>query len=410
MGRVSEALQRHQENQETQSDPLAATIGTPGTATDFDIPRFEMPERIGQPSAPRSNEGAVLTFFSEEELAQPPEEFPEYGTRLTPGPATLPNAMKAALPHPGATNGTGGLVPVAKPAPFTNHGRTFSPPLTVEPSVPTTICLDETRLHTRLVLFTDPQSVGCEQYRTLRTQVFHAAERQLTQVILVTSAVAGEGKTSTILNLAWAIAQPKEKRVLVVDGDLRRPSVSSYLGLDFELGFGEVINEVSQALPSIVRVADSTLYILSSSREEPQPAELLSKEHVGEALAELRSYFDYILIDAPPVVAFADARLLANHADAVIFVVRAGLAGHNTVERAIEALPANRILGVVLNGADPMSEAGYYGYYGYGYGYRSQKEQPSLLERLGLGPLAERLKRRSRKELSAGNTAEKSSP
>ena len=260
-------------------------------------------------------------------------------------------------------------------------------------------------MHTRLVLFTDPQSAGCEQYRTLRTQVFHAAEKQLTQVILVTSAVAGEGKTSTILNLAWAIAQSREKRVLVIDSDLRRPSISSYLGLDFELGFGEVLNEVSDALPSIVRVADSTLYILSSSRSEPQPAELLSKERVGETLIELRKYFDYILIDAPPVVAFADARLLANYADAVIVVVRAGLAGHSTVERAIEALPQNRILGVVLNGADQMSEVGYYGYYGYGYGYgygnNRQSEKQSLLDRLGLGSLADRLKWRSRKD--AGN-------
>ena len=235
------------------------------------------------------------------------------------------------------------------------------------------------------------------------------AERQLTQVILVTSAVAGEGKTSTILNLAWAIAQSKEKRVLVIDGDLRRPSVSSYLGLDFELGFGEVINEVSDALPSIVRVADSSLYILSSSREAAQPAESLSKERVGETLSELRRYFDYILIDAPPVVAFADARLLANHADAIIVVVRAGLAGHSTVERAIEALPSNRILGVVLNGADQMSEVGYYGYYGYGYGYSRQKESQSLLERLGLGALAERFKWRSRKEASPGSETDNSS-
>ena len=226
-------------------------------------------------------------------------------------------------------------------------------------------------------------------------------------MILITSAVAGEGKTSTILNLAWAIAQSKEKRVLVIDGDLRRPSVSSYLGLDFELGFGEVINEVSDALPSIVRVADSSLYILSSSREAAQPAESLSKERVGETLSELRKYFDYILIDAPPVVAFADARLLANHADAVIVVVRAGLAGHSTVERAIEALPSNRILGVVLNGADQMSEVGYYGYYGYGYGYSRQKESQSLLERLGLGALAERFKWRSRP--SSGSETDKPS-
>ena len=118
------------------------------------------------------------------------------------------------------------------------------------------------------------------------------------------------------------------------------------------------------------------------------------------------------MIDAPPVVAFADARLLANYADAVIVVVRAGLAGHSTVERAIEALPQNRILGVVLNGADQMSEVGYYGYYGYGYGYgygnNRQGEKQSLLERLGLGSLADRLKWRVRKD--AGSETNSSTP
>lgn len=408
MGRVLEALQRQQENQEVARDPLAEAIGSPETAPDIDVRRFDLPERIGMPTAPRSNDGAVFTFLSDDELTEPAGEFNDYSARTT---AEFHAEMPSTSTNGSPLNGSTGLVPVPKPMVSTNNGkeRSLTPPFTFEPSVPTTVCLDDTRLHTRLVLFTDPQSTGCEQYRTLRTQVFHASERQLTQIIMVTSAVAGEGKTSTILNLAWAIAQSKEKRVLVIDGDLRRPSVSSYLGLDFELGFGEVINEVSEALPSIVRVAESSLYILSSSREAAQPAESLSKERVGETLSELRKYFDYILIDAPPVVAFADARLLANHADAVIVVVRAGLAGHSTVERAIEALPSNRILGVVLNGADQMSEVGYYGYYGYGYGYNRQKESQSFLERVGLGAIAERFKWRARKDASSGSESDNSS-
>jgi capsular exopolysaccharide synthesis family protein len=404
MGRVLDALQRQQEKQEVISDPLVGMIEAPAAVAEPDPPHFELPERIGRPSAPRSNEGSVLTFFPDAELDH--REAAVSDARWQPQPPGVAPARQGS-----ASRSPNGLVPVPKAGALVGDGKTqkFIPPQTVEPSVPTTICLDETRLHTRLVLLTDPQSVGCEQYRTLRTQVFHAAEKQLTQVILVTSAVAGEGKTSTILNLAWAIAQSKEKRVLVIDSDLRRPSISSYLGLDFELGLGEVLNEVSEALPSIVRVADSTLYILSSSRAEAQPAELLSRERVAETIAELRQYFDYVLIDAPPVVAFADARLLANHADAVIVVVRAGLAGHSTVERAIEALPQQRILGVVLNGADQMSEVGYYGYYGYGYGYgygnSRQPEKQSLLEKIGLGALAERLRWRSRKDVASSDEA-----
>ena len=382
MGRVLEALQRQQDNEETYPDPLGVKVSSPETVSDAAIPTFEMPDRIGSPIGPRSNEGTSMTFFSEEELSRTVDEFSDFGQSSSIMPTLTRTRHEGIVPNNGK-------------APDAKSGQVYAPPTTVEPSVPTTVCLDESRLHTRLVLFTDPQSDGCEQYRTLRTQVFHAAEKQLTQVILATSAVAGEGKTSTVLNLAWAIAQSREKRVLVIDGDLRRPSVSPYLGLDFELGFGEVISEISEALPAIVRVADSTLYILSSSREEAQPAELLSKERVGEMIEEMRKYFDFILIDAPPVVAFADARLLANHADAVMVVVRAGMAGHNTVERAIEALPGSRVLGVVLNGVDQMSEVGYYGYYGYGYNGYTKKEQPSFLEKIGLGQLAERFKKKS---------------
>ncbi len=384
MGRVLEALQRQQDNEETYPDLLAAKVSSPEIVSDAAIPTFEMPDRIGSPIGPRSNEGTSMTFFSEEELSRTSEEFGDFNNS-----SIMPTVTRTR--NEGLASGNNKS--------FTTKAKqVFSPPLTFEPSVPTTVCLDESRLHTRLVLFTDPQSDGCEQYRTLRTQVFHAAEKQLTQVILATSAVAGEGKTSTVLNLAWAIAQSGEKRVLVIDGDFRRPSVSPYLGLDFELGFGEVISEISEVLPAIVRVADSTLYILSSSREEAQPAEMLSKERVGEAIQEMRKYFDFILIDAPPVVAFADARLLANHADAVMVIVRAGMAGHNTVERAIEALPGSRILGVVLNGVDQMSEVGYYGYYGYGYNGYVKKEQPSFLEKIGLGQLAERFKKKSETE------------
>lgn len=403
MGRILDALQRQQENQGQENDPLAEKMMTPEQVVD-DTPGFELPDRIGSPMGPRSNEGAAITFFSEEDLARSTPGLPDYSNGVF-----APPVNKSGTNGERSLNGIAGLVPVNKitaPVPGERGSHT---PTTIEPYVPTTADLDISRLHTRLVLFTDPQSEGCEQYRTLRTQVFHAAEKKLTQVILMTSAVAGEGKTSTILNLAWAIAQSKEKRVLVIDSDLRRPSISSYLGLDFELGFGEVLNGVSAALPAIVRIADSSLYILSSTREEPNPAELLSKERVGETLSELRRHFDYILIDAPPTVAFADARLLANHADAIVMVVRAGLAGHSTIERAMEALPTNRILGVVLNGADQMSEVGYYGYYGYGYGYgyRKNKEQSSWLERMGLGLLAERFKRR--KDLPAENNTGTSS-
>jgi capsular exopolysaccharide synthesis family protein len=208
---------------------------------------------------------------------------------------------------------------------------------------------------------TDPYSSGCENYRTLRTQVFHAAERRLAQVIVITSAVEGEGKTSTALNLAFAIAQSKEKRVLVIDGDLRRPEIARHLGLDPEKGLGQTLNGECDTMRAVIHIANSNLYLLPASNAATNPTELLSSERLGETLTELRRYFDFILIDSPPVAPFADARLLAHQADAVMMVVRAGAAPYGTVEHAIAALPPGRFLGVVLNDANQAHSASHYG-------------------------------------------------
>ncbi|MEO6726640.1 MAG: CpsD/CapB family tyrosine-protein kinase, partial [Blastocatellia bacterium] len=228
----------------------------------------------------------------------------------------------------------------------------------------------QSRIHPRLILLTDPQTPECEQYRTLRTQLFHAAEKKPLQTVTITSTLAGEGKTSTVINLALAIAQSKEKRVLVIDGDLRRPNVAAYLGVRAKTGLGEVLSGEAELLDTIFTLEGYELYILPVSREVANPTELLSSERWAAMITELRRYFDFILVDSPPVMPFADVRLLANHTDAVMLVVRAGMATYDTVEKAIEALPGDKMLGVVLNGVEHIEEAGYYDYY-----YDSQRGQ-----------------------------------
>ncbi|QQS49190.1 MAG: CpsD/CapB family tyrosine-protein kinase [Acidobacteriota bacterium] len=227
-------------------------------------------------------------------------------------------------------------------------------------------------VHARLILLTEPDSAGCEQFRMLRTQLFHAAETRSLKLITLTSALAGEGKTSTLLNLALAIAQSKEKRVLVIDGDLRRPSVATYLGIKPVAGLEEALTGSIELREAVTRIDGSEICVLPVTLESRNPTERLSSGRLGEILAELRDAFDFILIDSPPVMPFADARLLANHSDGVMMIVRAGLAPFETVEKALEILPADRMLGVVLNGADDQSDAGYYDYY---YNYARRLEQ-----------------------------------
>lgn len=360
MGRVFDALQRQDKNghQPGEHDSFAAKNGAPEMADELEpLNDFELPDRIGAPSGPRSSEGVILPFMPEDPLADAAGSTPEPEPRRITTP--LNNAAEktpATEPAPRATASTPNSELRAAPA-----RREYIPPQTTKPQTWLIAQLDKADLHPRLVMATDPQAPGCEQYRTLRTQVFHAAERRLAQVIVLTSATEGEGKTSTALNLAFAIAQSKEKRVLVIDSDLRRPEVATHLGLDPEKGLSHVLEGECDVMRPVIHITDSNLYILPACGAADNPAELLSSERLSDILAELRRYFDFILVDSPPVMPFADARLLAHHADAVMMVVRAGAAPYNTVEQAIAALPAGRFLGVVLNGANEAEQNKNYG-------------------------------------------------
>jgi capsular exopolysaccharide synthesis family protein len=412
MTRVFEALRREQDRKKRAAGraPLATEAGPPGEildAPDEAVPEeFDLPSAIGSPAPPRSNEGMIYPSMNGAAYV----EDRAIGDRVpASGQAAQTNGQRAndfaaepalgeiTLARHSSTQGQATAAARSQIANRPAENERSAPPETRPPHeevarqtvarAPREIPverLDPARLHQRLILLTEPSLAECEQYRTLRTQLFHAAEKKRTQVVVITSALAGEGKTATALNLALAVAQSKEHRVLVIDGDLRRPNVASYLGLPARagdrLGFDEVLAGKADALGSIVCLDELELYVLPVSSAAANPTELLSSERLAETVEELREYFDFIIVDSPPVAPFADARLLANHSDAVILVVRAEAAGYETVEKAIDALPAGRILGVVLNGAQRFDEKDYYDYY-YTYEQRKQR-RGRLLDKL----------------------------
>lgn len=403
MSKVYEALLRQQQiekNGETARDPLAVETGSPDGLEkngheNAEPANFELPSVIGTPVGPRSNEGALFSTFNHHSFNDASTTKPTPAARqsdLVSPQAPVPNGKAAEHRRPAPADSRvvaekrKQAPPVIRhPEPEIPHPDSQSTELEPEPptansqlptpappkrqhEVPVEPVL-QSKLHARLIMLTTPQAPECEQYRTLRTQLFHAAERKKTQVVTVTSTLAGEGKTSTVINLALAIAQ-SEKRVLLIDGDLRRPNVATYLGTRAKAGFGEALAGKGNPLDLLFTIEGHELYLLAVSRESSNPTELLSSERLAEMITDLRQYFDFILIDSPPVLPFADARLLANHADAVMLVVRAGMASYETVEKAIEALPAGKMLGVVLNDAELTEEAGYYDYY-YNYAQRT---------------------------------------
>jgi succinoglycan biosynthesis transport protein ExoP len=227
------------------------------------------------------------------------------------------------------------------------------------------------RDETRLVSLSDASSPASEAYRSLRTSVqFLGLDRPL-KAVLMTSPGAGEGKTTTLANLAVALARAGQQ-VVVVCCDLRRPRIHEFFGLTNATGFTSVMlgeAPLSVALQPVR--GTSKLRLLASGPLPPNPSELLASERAVELFESLRRQADIILIDAPPVLPVTDAAVLSGRVDATLLVATANVTTRKALGRAVEVLAHvdAPLVGTVLNGVD--AEGGYG--YGYGYGYYQQE-------------------------------------
>jgi capsular exopolysaccharide synthesis family protein len=218
------------------------------------------------------------------------------------------------------------------------------------------------RVEPHLVAITNPHSPECEQFRSLRTRLLQAGERERKRAFVITSAGVGEGKTLTALNLAWLLAQTDGVKALIIDADLRQPCAADYLGIETECGLSEVLTGETRLNEAIIKLEPAALHLLPGGAAREDVAELLSGPRFGRLLDEARKQFDYIIIDAPPLGVFTDANLLINRADSAILVVRAARTRYAVVDRLLEQLPRERLLGVVLNRADAKPEDNTYYY------------------------------------------------
>jgi len=215
-------------------------------------------------------------------------------------------------------------------------------------------------------LLTAPKSEIAESYRNIRTSILLSNIDQAPQVILVTSPLSGDGKSTTAYNLAIAFGV-QNKRVLLLDADLRRPTIGQKTNCNGKKGLSDLLandlplDEVVQQYPNL-----PNLYVLTSGTIPPMPAELLASERFSRLIEQVREKFDYVLIDAPPVLLVTDPLLLAFAADGIVLVVRAGVTTKPVMKRLRSALqkPNVKALGYVLNSLRDDSKG-----YGYGYGY-----------------------------------------
>jgi capsular exopolysaccharide synthesis family protein len=215
----------------------------------------------------------------------------------------------------------------------------------------------------RLVSLLAPSSVEAEQYRGLR----YVVEESRKPVVAITSPTPGDGKTTTAINLAGALAQAPATRVLLVEADLRLPRVGERLSLSGSArrGFADAIEDDGLTLSDVVQhLARFNLSVLPAGRSPASPYETLKSARLKELLEEARRNYDYVVLDTPPIVPVPDCRLIARVADSVVVVVAAHRTPRQLLQESLVALDPAKILGLVFNGDDHMRR-GYYGYDSY---------------------------------------------
>jgi capsular exopolysaccharide synthesis family protein len=219
------------------------------------------------------------------------------------------------------------------------------------------------RAENRLVYYADPRSPAADRFRLLRMRLKEHWSAGKLKKLLVTGALAHDGKSTVVLNLATALAERGKRTVLVVEADLHHSSLAESLQLKPWAGLTEcLIDDATSPLSAIRRVEPLGWYFLPAGEPRRNPTELLQTPAFGNVMQKLAPSFDWILIDSPPVIPLTDSLSLQQHADATLLVVKAGQTPREAVEQTIALLGKKNILGIVLNGVEARDHL-YYQYY-----------------------------------------------
>jgi capsular exopolysaccharide synthesis family protein len=257
---------------------------------------------------------------------------------------------------------SGEELPGGGPAAGPSHG----PALLVESGRPSRWAGFDPDARQRLVASESASPLLIEQFRILAAALHRAQAEHRLSSLIVTSASPGDGKSHVATNLALTFADSYKRRVLLIDADMRRPTLHHIFRVSNAHGLSDALNGKPIEKATTVSVGDN-LTLLPAGRAEASPLGLLSSDGMKRLVAEAVSRFDWVLIDSPPVGMLADARLVSECVDAAILVIRAGVTHFPDVQAAADKLGHDRVLGVVLNGADPAEIRGK-GYYSYYYG------------------------------------------
>ena len=278
-----------------------------------------------------------------------------------PEQVTLPVAEEAPVLSPLPVTSTA----LPKGAPVASPQRATSQPLTFE-SLLQHCATPHWKLDPKKLLhFGSPSHVpGTEEMRTLRSKLYHLAQTQPMKTLLVASALPNEGKTFVASNLAQVMARQHQRRVLLIDSDLRWSRLHMSFGSPISPGLTEYLRGAADECSIVQKGLIENLFLIAGGAPANNSSELISNGRLKLLLERMAPLFDWIILDSPPTVPVSDARLLAAFCDGVVVVVRAGYTPYDLTLKACQGFEPSQLVGVVLNGVHGSQGAMAYQYYG----------------------------------------------
>lgn len=210
---------------------------------------------------------------------------------------------------------------------------------------------------------------GAEKFRTLRSRLYQIAVTRPIKRIVITSSMPEEGKTFIASNLAQSIVRQEQRRVLLIDGDLRAPRLHLTLGASIKPGLSDYLRGEADEFEIVQTGEQTNLSLIASGAEVPNPSELLHSNAMRTLLDRLTPLFDWVIVDSPPAIAVHDASILADMCDGVLFVVRAGKTDFEVAQKAAGEFDEKRLLGAILNRVEKGDAYSYY------YAYSGEQEK-----------------------------------
>lgn len=211
--------------------------------------------------------------------------------------------------------------------------------------------MGDSKVDPRIITYFDSKALITEQYKILRTNILSLNKGKPPKVVVITSSIHSEGKTITALNLAMTIAQSTQKpQVLLIDADMRRGRMAKYLGVEQRFGLSEVLAGKVKEEDALFKIDMDNISFMAAGAVPENPAELLGSEKMHDLLSRMKTQFEYVIVDTPPIISVTDASIIGPVSDGVLMVVQAGRTQRGIVKRAVELLEQthSKIIGHVL--------------------------------------------------------------